>query len=330
MITPAYKLRIGSKLIDTTDEPKASTAVDLRVELDMDTPADRLTVVFGQVDGLAPAPDDDFAVELGYSDNGGLSQVMTGTIVTVEPGSSRTRVIGFTGAHVLLRSVLEQTFENKTAGAIVRELCKQAAVTVGTVDDGITFPMYVIDGRRSFSRHIHDLAELCGCDAYFNADGELVFQRFTGGKQVHVFEHKKHVIELTVRRAPRRAGSVTSFGESPAGTKGNDAAAWLIKDFSSQKGTAGSGQPVLLLERPALRTRAAAQTAADAADRRNRQRTLEGRVVTIGRPQVRLGDAITFRSLPDASLNTSFQVRSVVHAMTKSEGFTTTVGFRAI
>ena len=30
MLTPAYKLTIGQRIVDTTDEPKASTMVDLR------------------------------------------------------------------------------------------------------------------------------------------------------------------------------------------------------------------------------------------------------------------------------------------------------------
>ena len=34
MLKPAYKLTIGRKVVDTTDEPKASTVVDLKVALD--------------------------------------------------------------------------------------------------------------------------------------------------------------------------------------------------------------------------------------------------------------------------------------------------------
>jgi hypothetical protein len=61
-----------------------------------------------------------------------------------------------------------------------------------------------------------------------------------------------------------------------------------------------------------------------------KRRTLRGNVVTIGRPEVKLGDSIRLLKMADDSLNTIFQVRSVTHRITKLGGFTTTVGFRAI
>ncbi len=330
MITPAYKLTIGSKAVDTTHEPKASTVVDLRVELDMDTPADRVTLVLGQVNGLHPSVDDAATVELGYADNGGLTQVMTGKVVTVEPGLIRSRVVAYTAAQILLRSFSDQTYQSKTAGAIVQDLCSQASVDVAKADDGINFPAYVVDGRRSFYRHIRDLADLSGFDLYFNSDGKLVFQQFANGNTIHIFEFAKHVLEVQVKRAPAFAASVVAWGESPTGSQGDNSWPWLTKDFGGTKGTAGSGAPSLLLERPGLRTHDAAQTAASAAETRFQQRTLEGWVLTIGRPEVQLGDAVQFRAMPDSSLNTNFQVRSVVHTITKSGGFTTKVGFRSL
>jgi len=79
-----------------------------------------------------------------------------------------------------------------------------------------------------------------------------------------------------------------------------------------------------------VRTKAAARIAADGALTRVQRRTLRGQVLTIGRPEVKLGDAIRFRGLADESLNTFFQVRTVTHRISKLGGFTTTVGFRAI
>lgn len=330
MLTPAYKLTIGRRVVDTTGEPKASTVVDLMVSLDMETPADSFTLLLGQVNGLKPARDDEAKVELGYADNGSLTQVMAGTVVTVEPDVTTKRVVGYTAAEKLLRSFVEQTYESKTAGAIVRDLAGKARVDVAAADDGIKFPAYVVDGQHSFYHHMRDLADLCGFDLYFNADGKLAFEKFISGKTVHVFEHAKHIVALDVLRSPALAGQVEAWGESPAGSNGDNSWAWLTKDFSGSKGTAGSGDPKLLLERPVLRTVDAARSAADAAQTRIQRRTLRGRLRTIGRPEVKLGDAIQLRSMPDGSLNKNFQVRSVTHRITKLGGFTTTVGFRAI
>ncbi len=330
MPTPAYKLTLGRKLIDTTDEPKASTVVDLTVKLDMETPADSFTLVLGNVGRFRPAREDGAKIELGYADNGGLTQVMVGTVVRVKPDLTAIRVIGHSAAETLLHTFVEQTYESKTAGAIVRDLAQKAGVEVQTAEAGIDFPAYVIDGRRNVYNHMRDLAELCGFDLYLNADGRLVFEKFIGGKTVHVFEFAKHLIELEADKSNPRAGRVETFGESRAGQNGDESWAWLTKNFSGAKGQAGSGDPLLLLEKPALRTRDGARTAAQASMTAIQRRTLRGRLLSLGRPEVKLGDAIRLSGMTDEALNANFQVRSVIHRITKLGGFTTTVGFRSI
>ena len=330
MLTPAYKLTIGRKVVNTTHEPKASTVVDLMVSLGMETPADSFTLMVGQVNGLKPALGEEAKIELGYADNGGLTQVMAGNVVSIEPNVTTKRIVGYTAAETLLRSFVDQTYESRTAGDIVRDLSNKAGVDVASADDGIDFPAYVIDGQRSFYRHMRDLAELCGFDLYFNAEGKLVFEKFINGNTVHAFEYAKQILGLDVQQSPLLAGQVEAWGESPTDSQGEDAWAWLTKDFSGSKGTAGSGDPKLLLEKVVLRTSDTAQTAADAAQTRIQRRTLRGTLVTIGRPEVKLGDAIQLGAMPDDSLNTGFQVRSITHRLDKRGGFTTTVGFRAI
>jgi hypothetical protein len=188
MLRPAYKLTIGNKLVDTTDEPQASTVTELRVSVDMETPADQCVLTLGQVGGLRPAVDDDAAIELGYADDGALVQVFSGKVVAVEPGLTRTRVVAHGSGQALLRLYVDETYENRTAGEIVRALAGDVGVTVAAADDGIRFPAYVADGRRSAFEHMRVLADLSGLDLYTNAEGELVLQRFAGGNTVHVLE----------------------------------------------------------------------------------------------------------------------------------------------
>ncbi|HEU0292205.1 MAG TPA: hypothetical protein VFR47_05690 [Anaerolineales bacterium] len=354
MLTPAYKLTIrpgaddtsgslgpsseltsalpgggSGKVIDTTDEPKASTIVDLAVALDMDTPADSFTLMMGQVGSFRIQRDAEVTIELGYADDSELTQVMKGTVISAEPGLTTARIVGHSAAETLLRAFVNQTYESKTAGAIVSDLADQAGVDVETSEDGINFPAYVIDGRRSLYHHMRDLADLCGFDLYIDPEGKLVFEKFVGGKTVHVFDFAKHIVELEIQHSPL-PGQVEAWGESPTGSQGDEAWPWLIKDFSGSKGAAGSGSRLVLLERSALRTADATRSAADALLTTLQRRTLRGRLKTTGRPAVKLGDAIRLREMPDEALNDSYQVRSVTHRITKQDGFTTTIGFRAI
>ncbi len=330
MLTPAYKLTLGDQIVDTTDEPRASTVVELAVTLDMDTPADSFTLVLGRVGSLMPERDDEAIVELGWAGDGGLVQVMAGTVRTVETGLVNTRVVGHSAAEALLHAFAEETFEAKTAGQMVRELAGRAGVDVARAEDGILFPAYVVDGRRSLYHHLRDLADLAGCDLYLDASGMLVFERLSGDRTAHVFTYAQHLVELEELATPPRAAAVEAWGESAGAGQGEGSWAWLIKDFDGYKGSAGSGEPVLLLERPALRTTAAATTAAQAAHTALARRTVRGRLLASGRPQVRLGDSIRLRDVPAGSPEGVFQVRSVSHHLDKRHGFTTTVGFRNI
>jgi len=333
MLTPAYRLKLGSKLVDTTDEPRASTVVDLRVDLDLGTPADSFRIILGNVGSLKPEREDEVTIELGYeardANPAELELVMTGLVDTTEPGLTTLRVSGYSGAASLLRAYADQTYESKTAGDIARDLAGRAGVQIARAEDGIRFPVYVIDGRRSAWQHLRDLADLSGFDLYLDRDGKLVFERFSGGRTAHVLEFGKHILEMEVLRTPALAGRVEAWGESPSASRGDKAAAWLTTDFKGSRGEAGTG-PLLLLERPALRTRQAAHTAAEAALLEIQRDTVRGRLVILGRPQVRLGDAIRLKGLVDDSLNTFFQVRRVAHRLTKVAGFTTEIGFRAI
>jgi hypothetical protein len=336
MLTPAYKLTIGDRIVDTTDQPQASTLVDLTVALDMEVPADSFSLVLGQVGGLSPQRDDDAVIELGFAGNGdatgsgqGLSRVMTGTVVTVEPGLTTKRVIGHSPADLLLRFTTEQTYEAMAAGQIVSDLAGQAGVAVANAGDGISFPAYVVDGQRSAYHHMRDLADLCGFDLYVDDQGQLVFEPFQRGKTIHTFEYAKQILALRARQAPPRAGQVAAWGESPGGSQAEEAWAWLTKDFSGMAGSAGSEGSTLLLARPALRSAEAAQAAADAAHSRIQHRTLRGRLLVLGQPEVKLGDAINLSNVPEDALNDTFQVRSVTHRITKLGGFTTSIGFWA-
>lgn len=330
MLKPAYKLTIGGKAVDTTDEPKASTVVELAVYLDLDTPADTAQLRLGNVGFLKPQQDDDAKIELGYADDGGFTQVMAGKVAAVDPGLTTTRVLIRAASNLLLNTFVDETYENKTAGEIVQELADAAGVDVANASDGINFPAYVVDGRRPVCHHIRDLADLCGFDSYINADGGLVFEEFSGGRTVHVLEYAKHICKLEVRQNPAADAEVRSFGESPGASRGDQSWAWLTKNFASYKGTAGTGAPIALLERPALRTSQAAQIAANAALRAIERQTVKGTVTIAGAPKVALGDAVRLKDVPRDDLNRTYQVRSVTHRITKLGGFTTAIGFMSI
>lgn len=330
LLTPAYRLTIGKRVADTTTEPKASATTDLVVTLDMDSLPDTAGLALGQVGGIDAALEDTTKVELGYADNGGFIQVFVGQVETLQSSLLTRRVTAISNAHALLRLFVDQTYEGQTAGQIVKDLAGRANVDLGTIDDGISFPSYVVDSRRNALLHIRDLASLSGVDVYVDSDGKLVFQAFTNGNVTHDIDYAKQILSLEIDHLADADVTVTAWGESPTATAGSDSWGWLTKDFSKSAGTAGDGPLPVTLERSALRTNSAARTAASAALRSVQRRAVHGHVVIPGRPEVKLGDAVRLGEVPVDGFNDVYQVRRVVHRITKEQGFTTTVGFAAI
>jgi phage protein D len=330
MFKPAYKLTIGNQTIDTTNDPQTSTLVDLTVSLNMNVPADSFTLIFGQVGGISPDRLDDTSIELGYADPNSLTQVITGKVARVEPTLTHHRVIGYSAAATLLQTFVNQTYQNKTAGEIIRDLADRAAVPVAIADPGIRFPAYVIEASRSIYPQMDAIATLCGFDLYINSAGQLVCQRFNGGNTVHVFTYAQNILELEMSQTEPRATQVEVWGESAGSSQGENSWAWLTKDFSRSRGIAGTGNPKLLLAKPVLRTAAAARTVAQTTLTTLQRQSQRGRLRVLGAPQVKLGDAIRLQKVPETALNDTFQVRGVSHRLNKQTGFTTTIEFSSL
>lgn len=334
LLRPAYRITVGDRVVDTTAEARASTVIEVVVRLDLDTPANEVTVVQGQVAGLSAAPGDDIAVEFGYADDtAGLARVLTGAVVAVEPDLRTERLVGHSAVG-LLRTRVDRTFEDTTSGDVVRALASEAGVDVARAEAGPAIHAYVVDGRRSVARHIRDLAGLAGFDSYSTPDGALVFEAFSGNRTVHVLKYGEHVLEADLTRIRPIAGTVLAYGESPGASRGDESWAWLTKDFTPHRGSAGTAAPTLLLERPALRTAQAAASAATAFADTFAAGALRGRVRIQGRPQVALGDLVRLERFPERGgldeVDGNYQVRAVTHRLTKADGFVTDIELRGL
>ncbi len=322
---PIYRLVIGGAEIDVTEDVSASTVVRLDVESSMEVPANRFELHLAPVGGIQPAEDNDVIIELGFNDS--LNQVFSGTVTEVVSEVTTLRVIGLSPVRTLLALRVDQTYEGRTAGQIVSDLAGQAGMTTGTIEDGITFPYYVIDSRWSAARHIHRLAERCGFDVYILPTGELAFRQFTKSAADHVFTYGQDLLDFSLTARPERASEVVVEGESPASSEGDEAASWLSKGFQQGQASGGNGSETVLIEDPAIRTTEAANLRAEGALRRWRQRAVVGKVRVLGRPEVKLGDAIRLEEVPDDRLNDVFQVRAVRHQLSRRMGLLTEVKF---
>ena len=325
---PAYRLQIGSSYVDTAEEPRASTLIDLKLAMGKETPTDELVLVLSNTGGLEATLEDEVILELGYAGQT-KQRVFTGTVTEVTTGLTTTRVIAHDAAHALLHATADETFLSKTAGEIIRELASRASVTVAEAESGTRFPAYVVDGRRSLYHHMRDLADLCGMDLSIDPEGRLVAKTFIRGATLHTFEYAKHILALDEVATTGPARAVEVWGESPGGGGAEEAWAWLTKDFGNSRGSSGSGTAAVL-ERAAVRDRSAADSAARAEENERRRNARRGRVRVQGYPAVTLADSIRLTGLPEDALNGSFAVRAVSHRLSRKTGFVTAIAFRSL
>ena len=319
MLKPVFKIKIGS---ETYEPGSQSPVLSINVDLNMDIPADSFEAILGVDDNTLKIKEgDDAIVELGYE--GELKKVFTGSVDNVIPALSTLRVKGLNYASKLLELRMNKVFEKQTAGKIVSDIAKAAGVKEDTVKPGISFPYYVIDDSKNSYEHIKLLSMLSGFDVFMTNENKLVFN-LQEKKDTHTLEYGVNIIEADYDEDRPMINFVNVQGESPSSFKGADTSHWLTK--KSVDGQSGSGSG-LLIKNPAIRDKdTSAKVAKSILD--EILRSLSGTLKTVGNADVKLNDTIQVKGMSNSKMNGEFQVRSVEHHMSKSKGFTTTIGWK--
>jgi phage protein D len=298
------------------------------VEAGLSPFADAVTL---RLAGGTSAPDvtvgDSGAVDLGYGDDT-AEPVFAGQVDEVRHGvQGETSVTAVNGAAQLSRLRVIQSYEQQKAGDIVRDLAGRAGADTDTVEDGADFPFYVVDDGRSAYQHIAALARKSGFLAYFTPEGKLGFAPFTAGQAVQTFTYGEDVLSLDAAEVVPAVGTVTTVGEGAAGSQGQEARSWLVKDPSAVTADAGSGDPERLIRDASLRSAEAAQGAAEGIVDAAGRMSLTGELRVPGSPAVVVGSVVEVVDAPQDALNGLFMVRRVRHRFSKRGGFTTLISF---
>ncbi len=313
MLRPAYKVKLGSAEI--TD------ALSISVDCDLGIPLDMFRIILKPGQSAAVKKGDEAAIELGYE--GTLVRVFTGIVDTVVPDIKGVTVTGYTAAKLLMGMKAHQIYEKQASGAIVEDLAGRAGLTVKDPEDGIVFPMYVVDTGKPVYEHMMELASLNGFDLFIKPDGAIVFKKYEGKKPVQ-FKYGRDIIRSEVHELTPPYDSVKVIGESPASTRGTDKSHWLSKGGTGV--TSGSGDRALIVRHPAIRDTDTAEKVA-AAKMESFLVELGGTVVVLGNPRVALGDTIVIKGMPNEKNNGEFEAVRVSHALGSDTGYTTAIGW---
>ena len=317
---PACRVTIGGAAA-LGRGPGAS--VRIRVDRDMDVPADAVELRLGAGDDVHPG--DPVDVQLGY--DGSTQAVFTGVVRRVRADLQGVRVEGVGGLAPLLDLRVAATYLDVLPGAVVTDLAGRVGMAVGAAGTGPVLPCFVVDERTSGYAHLRRLAERLGLELYARLDGLLHCDQPSPVAglpgQVTLARGRDLLAAASLAQAPAW-GSVSVGGESPASTRGDRAAHWLSSDASAPDASAGGTEPARRVGDGAARTQDLARRFADGLLEFGGRRTREVAAEVPGTPGLDLGDAVAVRVSETGPALTGY-VRGLRHTWDGTTGFRTRV-----
>ncbi|MEX1364991.1 MAG: hypothetical protein AB1Z98_17820 [Nannocystaceae bacterium] len=340
-----YTIEIGGSTISSQPRSSGPPLVDLRVERGLGGAGGRARIELGPVGSEVPSIGQAVRVELDAGQGGGV--VFTGEVETVTQGVSATVVEARDGLAKLGEHELERGYEEVSAGFIVEDLVSASGAEPGEIEDGPTFPRYLVHGGARALGHAERLARLVGAELYTDGDGKVCFARPSAGSPGPSLRWGDSLLRVDLEREPLRSDSLAVWGEGSAGTDGADKEHWLAADLSGVSGSARvsdaqgerSVTPQALGDRPRALIDGAIRSV-DAADEIARAhmlalalRPVRGSVLTLGLPEAAPGLWIELVDLPAPShplgtgLPLPLRVRGFVHRLSPRSGLVTELRF---
>lgn len=333
-LRPTYTLSVGG-LRSTSDDPVSGPG-EFVVDRDMDVPADALRLYSRERAGISVGD----AVRLDLGHDGEEETVFTGAVEAVRPALVGVAVRALGTIHALLNLRASATYANQSAGSVARDLAGRAGLSAGTIDDGPVLPRYVVDRALNGYQHLRELADRLGYELYADRDANLMFHALgpaagldtpggalgaLAGAGGESYAFGRQLLRAEAGRRDVAWQTVEVGGESPMSGQGDKTEHWLTTNDRDYKGSAGGGEPTLLVRDPVARTKDLAGRFAAGRLAVAARTAHEVSITVLGRPQIDLGDAVTTADVPDEAINGSGYVRAIKHRFGERSGFLTDV-----
>ncbi|MEM6263413.1 MAG: hypothetical protein AAGI38_12950 [Bacteroidota bacterium] len=304
--------------IDVTSyESGQSRLISCEVEASLYVPSNVCRFSMSHPEGIDHAPGASVVVKMG--EKGNEKQVFTGVLTRAARSFTELAFEASSDFRKLSRLRLSRIYEDSSMGDIVKDLANEASVALGSIDNGLKFPSYVVSPRMTVYAHLSTLSEQGGFQLYADPEDKLMFHVPTPSGAPGLFQYGVNVLSVEQIEVGEGITEVEVFGESPASLgQGNEATSWLTKKNLS--GKSGSGDTQLRVYAPAVRTQQdAAQISQQILDRRKSRIVLKVKV--LGAEGVHLTDVLQLQQMPQNQHNGTFSVTALKHRFTPDKGF---------
>jgi len=308
LLQPSYSLTLGSQL--WTEQ-----LLSLRVEL---FPAPLLDVVTARLPALAQP---DAAVGdpalLSLDGGEGESDVVSGTIASMRRGFSELTVTVLDAGGTLAAYRPAATYEQVTAGTLIRSLCSDVGVTAGDVEDGPMLAFYVADPSRTALEHVARLARWSGALARFTPGGELEAIVVNGAEPELALLYGRELLGLDDEKLDAPIEAFVVAGEAGVGEASAPEALRPTTDFFAGNRPDGPSATAVWRFEPALRTAASAQAASASLQRLYASGRRRAWLRTTLLPALRPGMVLEIQELPDGLGGGPSWTESVEHRLSQ-------------
>jgi hypothetical protein len=289
LLSPGYSLTLGS-------QQWKEQLIRIDLSLAAAPMLDSLVVTFPAAAPLSADVGDPAALTL----NSGESEkaVFSGGIAGIQRGLHGIRVTALDAGGDLAQYRPAATYEQVTAGSVVRYLCGDAGVDVGDVADGVSLLYYAADPSRTALDHVARVCGWSGAMARISADNHLESVVVDATQAEIALKYGREIHSIENRKLPAPVTSFTVAGESGAGDTSSPDAFRPSTDFFVGNRPDGPALHARWRSEPALRTAAAAGTAGAALQRSYKSSRERGQLRAFLQPGLRPGTIVEVQSLP--------------------------------
>ena len=147
--------------------------------------------------------------------------MFTGTVSRVAHSLGRMEIEGAGAFSRMAAARLNLLYEREAAGNIASDVLGKLELTKGTVESGITFPVFALHAGASAWAQLHELARRCGFDLWADVDDKAHFRPCEGGG-THALTYGTDLLAWEHAALEPAADGVLVLGESPAGQGQSD------------------------------------------------------------------------------------------------------------
>ncbi len=320
---PTYHINFGSLGIDSRQITTNGLSINILVDLQINM-INTARIILDYKSANQIAGGDQVEIEFGTN---GPQKVYTGIVEEIIKGILNCTILCQSSCTAMVTTKVNKLYEKQKAGDIVNDLAQIAGVTIGTIENGLEYPVYILGKDRNMFEHTLELAHHNGFDCYANVGDKIVFSKYMG-TSVHQFQYGVNIFDFKLDESSPSFSTVEIYGESPSSLGlGKDAYSWLTKQ--EVKGSAGNGEAPLRICNPTLKDLDSAGIVAQSILEQI-SKSKSGSLKVLGHPEIKLGDAIQISDMPDSNLDGTYKITGIKHKLSKHSGFITIIDWTEV